>query len=418
MYASAFRRLGGVTQVAAAGEHLVFHNRLTHSLEVAQIARRLAENIVCDQASEAKELGGICPDVVEAAALAHDLGHPPFGHIAEKKLDELVRSSGNSDGFEGNPQSFRIVTKLALRHQDFPGLNLTRATLNAILKYPWLRGTGGDLRERKWGAYSSEDKEFDWARELGPGEAKSPEAELMDWADDIAYSVHDLDDFYRGGLIPLDRILIDQEERDLFLVNVFRRWDRDGQTEDMKDRDGLTSAFGELADHLRNAFQLLTRPYDGRREQRASLRSLTAFLIRRYITDAISLKQPEGCIQRCVTITPEFLMEVKILKELTREYVINAPALATQQYGQRKLIEDLFQVLTGAVSESQIGVFPPRFAELLEEARSANGSKIPDRQIARTVADYISGMTERQAIELHQRLTGASLGSVLDPFSP
>ena len=114
LYASAFRRLGGVTQVAAAGERLVFHNRLTHTLEVAQIARRLAENTVKDQPDEVAALGGIDPDVVEASALAHDLGHPPFGHIAERVLDRLVREYGNSDGFEGNPQSFRIVTKLAL----------------------------------------------------------------------------------------------------------------------------------------------------------------------------------------------------------------------------------------------------------------------------------------------------------------
>ena len=217
LYASAFRRLGGVSQVASASERLVFHNRLTHTLEVAQIARRLAENVLRDQPDEAEALGGVDPDVVEAAALAHDLGHPPFGHVAEKRLDKLVRESSNSDGFEGNPQSFRIVTKLSLRNQDFHGLNLTRATLNAILKYPWLRGTDGAPREDKWGAYSSESSEFQWARELGPKDTKSLEAELMDWADDIAYSVHDLDDFYRAGLIPLDRILTDSDEQDSFL---------------------------------------------------------------------------------------------------------------------------------------------------------------------------------------------------------
>ena len=248
LYASAFRRLGGVTQVAAAGERLVFHNRLTHTLEVAQIARRLAENTVKDQPDEVAALGGIDPDVVEASALAHDLGHPPFGHIAERVLDRLVREYGNSDGFEGNPQSFRIVTKLALRHQDFPGLNLTRATLNAILKYPWLRGTGGGLRELKWGAYSSESEEFEWARELGPADAKSPEAELMDWADDIAYSVHDIDDFYRAGLIPLDRLLTDTDERDRFLTKALSRWAGDPQYDEYPDlcksKDVFDGLFG------------------------------------------------------------------------------------------------------------------------------------------------------------------------------
>ena len=418
LYSSAFRRLGGVTQVATAGERLVFHNRLTHTLEVAQIARRLAEHIVTEQKDAAESLGGIDPDVVEAAALAHDLGHPPFGHIAEKKLDELVRVSGNSDGFEGNPQSFRIVTKLALRHQDFPGLNLTRATLNAILKYPWLRETGGGLSERKWGAYSSEREEFGWARELGPSGTKSPEAELMDWADDIAYSVHDLDDFYRAGLIPLDRLLTDPDERDRFLEKAFSQWASDAEDFGSSDQNELKNVFGGLVDSVHVSFELLTRPYSGIREQRASLRSLTAWLIRRYITDAVSLEQPEGDGPYCVIVNPEFLMEVKILKQLTWEYVINAPALATQQYGQRRLIEDLFRILTDAISDAEFGVFPPRFAEYLEEPLSNMGGRDSDRETMRVVADYISGMTERQAIELHQRLTGVSLGSVLDPSSP
>ena len=110
-------------------------------------------------------------------------------------------------------------------------------------------------------------------------------------------------------------------------------------------------------------------------------------------------------------------MEVKVLKQLTWEYVINAPALATQQYGQRKLIEDLFKILTDATSESEFGVFPPRFREHLESAPGNAGSNVSAREASRVVADYISGMTEREAIDLHQRLTGASLGSVLDPLS-
>ena len=365
-----------------------------------------------DQPEETEALGGIDPDVVEAAALAHDLGHPPFGHIAETKLDELVRDAGNSDGFEGNPQSFRIVTKLALRHQDFPGLNLTRATLNAILKYPWLRGTDGGLYEHKWGAYSSESEEFEWARELGPGNAKSPEAELMDWADDIAYSVHDLDDFYRASLIPLDRLLTDADEQNNFLMNIISRLERDPKRSAAPDRNEIKNALDALVELMQMAHQPLTRPYTGVREQRASLRSLTASLIRRYITDAVSLKQPDDIGQRCVTITPEFLVQIDVLKQLTWEYVITAPALTTQQYGQRKLIDDLFNILTDAIAKGEYGIFSPRFREHLSE------STVSDRENKRIVADYISGMTEREAIELHQRLTGVSLGSVLDPFSP
>ena len=414
MYSSAFRRLGGVTQVAAANERVVFRNRLTHTLEVAQIARRLAEYTIADQPDAAEALGGIDPDVVEAAALAHDLGHPPFGHVAEMKLDELLRGYGDSDGFEGNAQSFRIVTKLALRNKDFHGLNLTRATLNAILKYPWFRETGGGFRECKWGAYRSESAEFEWARELGNGHAKSVEAELMDWADDIAYSVHDLDDFYRVGLIPLDRILSAPDERDEFLGRAANRLGENGF-----DFNELKSVFDFWANLIRVSFSQLTKPYRGGREQRASLRSLTAWLISRYAMGAVSLHHPTESGGRGVSVNDVFLKEVAILKQLTWVYVIDAPALATQQYGQRKLIEDLFGVLTDAASRNDFGVFPPRFGERLEDILAESGGlSIPTREAARTVSDYISGMTEREAVELHRRLSGASLGSVLDPLAP
>ena len=410
MYSSAFRRLGGVTQVAAANERVVFRNRLTHTLEVAQIARRLAEYTVADQPDATEALGGVDPDVVEAAALAHDLGHPPFGHVAERKLDELLRHPNrNSDGFEGNPQSFRVVSKLALRHPEFHGLNLSRATLNAILKYPWLRDTGGGLRERKWGAYSSERDEFLWARELGPTETKSVEAELMDWADDIAYSVHDLDDFYRVGLIPFDRILNDPDERRSFLEKAFR---------DSPNFNEIERTFDDLLEVIQSSHSSqLTKPYSGGREQRASLRSLTAWLIRRYVTDSVRLDPTKEDGQPCVSINQDFLREVTTLKQLTWIYVIEAPALATQQYGQRRLIADLFDILTNAAAENDFGVFPPRFSESLRDALP-NAGNHADREIARTVSDYISGMTEREAVELHRRLSGASLGSVLDPFAP
>jgi dGTPase len=185
VYASAFRRLAGVTQVVSASEGHVFHNRLTHSLQVARLARRLAQKVLRETPDIAESLGGISADVTEAAALAHDLGHPPFGHIAEEELNDLVTGQDNLDGFEGNAQSFRIVTKLALRtpDPDLPGLNLTRATLNALLKYPRIRQPGGKERD-KWGAYYTEKDELKFARALHPpeDERKGAEAELMDWA--------------------------------------------------------------------------------------------------------------------------------------------------------------------------------------------------------------------------------------------
>ncbi len=146
LYSSSFRRLAEVTQVVAANSGYVFHNRLTHSLQVAQVGRRLAEKLNKTQ-RESREF--VDPDVVEAACLAHDLGHPPFGHTAERTLNDLAEEIG---GFEGNAQSFRIVTKLASRSTNYPGLDLTAATLSAMLKYPWLRG-GNSEKPKKWGAH-------------------------------------------------------------------------------------------------------------------------------------------------------------------------------------------------------------------------------------------------------------------------
>ena len=152
LYSDEFRRLSGVTQVVSAVEGDVFHNRLTHSLKVAQVGRRMAESLLRESSEDLVEAcGGVDPDVVETAGLAHDLGHPPFGHGGKDVICGASRDRGLEEGFEGNPQSFRIVTRLAVRYADQvpPGLDLTRASLNAILKYPWLWERNGN-RNRKW----------------------------------------------------------------------------------------------------------------------------------------------------------------------------------------------------------------------------------------------------------------------------
>ncbi len=236
LYSMPFRRLAGVTQVVSPGEGEIFHNRLTHSIKVAQIARRMAENLGARYPEVAAAWGGLDPEVAEAAALGHDLGHPPFGHAAEEELDglivaELASSPGEAghareqscgEGYEGNAQSFRVVTELAVRRPESThGLDLTRATLNALLKYPW-QWEPGLGTPKKYGAYGCDGAAFAFAREgtrrVGecPNRVRSLEAQIMDWADDVAYSVHDTEDFYRAGLIPLDRLAGTVLERDRF----------------------------------------------------------------------------------------------------------------------------------------------------------------------------------------------------------
>jgi dGTPase len=210
LYSDAFRRLSDVTQVVGSSEAHPFHNRLTHTLEVAQIARRISERILQNFKKKYSDIvKHLDPDVVEAAALAHDLGHPPFGHAAETELNELMLSKDylNPEGFEGNAQTFRILNTLAPHRPHYYGLDLCRATLNAVIKYPNLRDIkDGASKHQKFNAYSTERKQYDFARELSHDSEQSLEASIMDYSDDVSYSVHDFFDFYRVGLLQLDNI--------------------------------------------------------------------------------------------------------------------------------------------------------------------------------------------------------------------
>jgi dGTPase len=399
LYTSAFQRLAEVTQVVSPDEGHVFHNRLTHSLKVAQVARRIAERLVREDGKRAREIGGIDPDVVEAASLAHDLGHPPFGHIAEEELNNLATEHHLMEGFDGSAQSFRIVTKLALRSEDHLGLNLTRATLNAILKYPWTRGASGK-KQKKWGAYSTEKSEFDFARELmkGSEDIKSAEADLMDLADDITYAVHDVADFYRAGLIPLHRLAgPNNVERERFYAEVFSR----RKFEEYSAKQ-LCGAFDKLAQLM--PFQL---PYTGTTADRSYLRHYTAGLISTYVRTGVEILQRRPGETPRIQVNPETAMELTILKQLTWHYVLLNPSLATQQHGQRRVVRTLFEIFHEAADKpSEMAVFPLPFQELLRDAKEPEDK-------TRIVCDYIAGLTERQALDLHLKLTGVRPGSAL-----
>jgi dGTPase len=400
LYTSAFQRLAEVTQVVTPDEGHVFHNRLTHSLKVAQVARRTAERLLSLKPTASRDLD---PDVVEAAALAHDLGHPPFGHIAEEELNKLVTEDHKLlDGFNGNAQSFRIVTKLSLRSEEVDGLNLSRATLNAILKYPWMRNSDGK-KGKRWGAYSIDKQAFEFARAGSRDESKCLEADLMDLADDVTYAVHDLADFFRAGMIPLDRLSTGKKSLEMgrFLEEVFAR------EVSLKPRE---SELKPVFYRLLGMFPLQL-PYSGTNSDRSSLRAFTAGLIATYIRDGIKLSLAGGGVK--LIVLPETEMELTMLKQLTWHYVILNPSLATQQHGQRRVIHDLFTIFRDAADHpEQRPLFPFAFREFLE--RSDSGSD-PERAELRTrvVCDYIAGMTEKQALQLHLKLTGVRPGSAL-----
>jgi dGTPase len=400
LYTSSFRRLAQVTQVVAADTGHVFHNRLTHSLQVAQVGCRLPERLIKQHGDEIPQSTGLDPDVVEAACLAHDLGHPPFGHIAEEELNELAGPS--IDGFEGNAQSFRIVTKLSQHSPLHRGLDLTRATLAAVLKYPWLKDRNPQ-KPGKWGAYRSEEKDFRFALELGGGkQERTIEAQLMDWADDISYSVHDLDDFFRARRIPL-HLLANRRydhERAVFFEAAEQR--HAGESGIWADHSALREAFNQVMIGL---FPLQD-VYSGAWEERAALREFTSQLIGRYIGGSSLKVGQTGTVE--VHVDEHLQMEVAMLKELTWIYIIEAPSLISQQYGQRHVIQRLFEIYKKAASGStHRNLFPPYYREALEESSDDNSKR-------RIVIDLIAGMTEEQALAIHNRLTGVSLGSGLE----
>lgn len=411
LYSAAWRRLGHVTQVVSPTEGIVFHDRLTHTLEVAQIGRRIAERLTNDREGKQKasRLGGVHPDVVETAALVHDLGHPPYGHAVEVELNRLV-SKYSHDGYEGNAQSFRIVTKLAKRKLTFGGLDLTYASLNAALKYPWKRASedyseqhtdDGVDRHKKWGVYDTEIEEYGAARSILPHDEdkKCIEAEIMDWADDVAYAVHDVEDFYRAGLIPLERFVEDEPE-----VSRFAEYAEKNLPDDLKlNQDDIKSTLLLVTEE-----NPMERPYVGSPTQRAGLKASSSSMIADCVKE-VSLA--EDIHDGALLNVPTWLKQrVEVLKQLTWFYVIDNRAIKVQQQGQRRVVRDLFKsyFLATKASDSDLrGILPESYADLLDDE--------PDKaKRARIVADLISSMTERQLLMIHKRLTGIELGSITD----
>lgn len=344
---------------------------------------------------------GLDPEVVEAACLAHDLGHPPFGHIGEHALHAKVVDH-DSDGYEGNAQSFRILTRLAVRFDD-PGLDLTRATLAAVLKYPWLRDPAIPSREKKWSAYRAEIDHFQFARELFDHTAKTAEAELMDWADDIAYSVHDLEDFHRCNALPWKRILSKEGTEELVQRANEKWW---AKPTDSIGR--LRDACRRLVSFINEAFgDLVTEPYEGSKKQRQLLRTMTSQLIGRYIR-AVRLKDPQeiDSTNVCVEFDSTAVDEIKILKQITLDYIINSPTLVARQKGQGRIINQLFEDLFNDSERTYPPYLPPRLRYLWET----------EEHKARFAADCIASLSETEAIALHARLHGLVSGSVLDPI--
>ncbi len=407
LYSSAFRRLAQVTQVVTAQEGHVFHNRLTHSLKVGQVARRLAERLLESQPEIAHKIGGIDPDVVEAAALSHDLGHPPFGHTAEEELDKCAVKYGLPDGFEGNAQSFRILTKLAIHRIDYYGLNLTRATLNAVLKYPWFRSEDPSSRKwRKYSVYYLDQEAFNFTREPDD-QTQTIEASIMDYADDITYSVHDLEDFYLAGLIPLELLATDRDKLNHFITEWLREFPENQTAQIVKAEPNRFQNF------LNATYNLGGQYRQGTFEQKAQIKRISSQLIQNYIKSVkLSTEyQERGYLQQ--NLQKE--QELKFLQRIVWYYVISNPRLATQRFGQKKIVRTLFTMYFEAIESGDLSFIPVRFVReyLALRERENQGGDISQEKV-RMAVDIVASLSEAEAVLKYRRLTGISQGSFLD----
>lgn len=383
-----FGRLRDVTQVMAPGGPGEFQTRHSHSLQVARIGRTLVEALLRDPGSRdaAEQVGGLDPAVVEAAALAHDLGHPPFGHDAEDELDRLLVAAGIADGFEANAQTFRVVCVLA-GAEAAGGLNLTRATLAGILKYPWLRGE--DPRHPgKWGAYASEREVFEWVRDgaAEPAHQPSLEARVMDWADLLAYAVHDFEDFVRSGDIPMAHLRASSAEREWLLNRVFARRSVPVDQYDL---------------HARVLDQVLAACPASADDARCFRHALRCFA-RQLVDDAIGGVRLGAGDDGAATLfaAPEQHAMIMLTEGLTWHYVIDSSMLAPLRAEQRQLVRELFLAMADAAGT------PSRWERLPAALRRGLPRTQSQEGVLRLVADAVASMPEQDAMAYHARFAG------------
>ncbi|MFE7812399.1 deoxyguanosinetriphosphate triphosphohydrolase [Streptomyces sp. NPDC057433] len=390
LHSSALRRLAGKTQVVTPGAASPVwdaspRTRLTHSLECAQVGRELGAALGCD------------PDLVEAACLSHDLGHPAFGHNGEQALNQFAEDCG---GFEGNAQSLRLLTRIEpKRFLTDPesgdvtsvGLNLTRAALDAATKYPWARGAHPtDPDSPKFGVYEDDRPVFDWIREGAPDGRICFEAQVMDWADDVAYSVHDVEDGLHAGHIDPNCLHAEPERREIFAVAVGRYVGAD------TDPAELAEALDRLL-----AQEWWPHGYDGTALAQARLKDATSQLIGRFCLAAEGATREEFGSGRLTRYAAELVvprgarMECAVLKAVADRYVMQRAEQEQLRADQRIVVLELAEALTARAPEG----LDPQFRTLFAQAPD-------DRARKRVIVDQIASLTDASARSLHARLTG------------
>lgn len=370
IHSFALRRLAAKTQVAVPWATDFPRTRLSHSLECAQVGRELGAALGAD------------PDLMEGACLAHDIGHPPFGHNGEEALNAVADSCG---GFEGNAQSFRLLVRLEAKTVDAQGislgLNLTRASLDAATKYPWPRA----INAQKFGVYDDDQRIFNWVRKGAPAGAQSFEAQIMDWSDDVAYSVHDLEDALVTGQVKLHDLTNDLSE--IYRVAL--------------DNYMAGIELVEAEEALKSLQQLSCWPkeYDGSHRSLARLKDLASQLVGRFALAAereTRDRYGDGNLTRYnanLVVPRAQHVEVALLKSLAGFYIINSQTSVKRYDDEQSLIKELVEKVLASAPTTLESFF-------LQDWQRATS----DAQKLRVVIDQVASLTDPGAIALHARL--------------
>jgi len=370
IHSAALRRLAAKTQVAVPWENDFQRTRLSHSLECAQIGRELGESLGAD------------PDLQDTACLAHDLGHPPFGHNGEEALAEIAEDFG---GFEGNAQSFRLLVRLEAKTVDSEGksvgLNLTRASLDGSTKYPWPRSQNS----RKFGVYNEDLEVFTWMRTGAPIDKKCIEAQIMDWSDDCAYSVHDLEDAIFTNQVSVKNFEKDFQELHTVMV---RDYGSDATEQEAVQAHQRLSALSAWPHY-----------YDGTHRSLARLKDSTSQLIGRFVlaaeleTRKVHGDGPLSRYSADLEIPRDQVVEVDFLKAIAGHYLINAPHSQERYAKQQIIIREIVEMLLASAPRELDSFFLKAWNEAGDETARM-----------RVIIDQVAALTDPGAYALHARL--------------
>ncbi len=382
LHSAALRRLAATTQVVSPTSDDFVRNRLTHSLEVAQIGREFGAALGCDA------------DVVDTACLAHDIGHPPFGHNGEAALDRIAAAAG---GFEGNAQSLRVLTRLEAKrsHDDGrpAGLNLTRASLDAATKYPWSRGAGPEgTPPGKFGVYPDDAPVFAWVRSgapTGQPHRRCLEAQVMDWADDVAYCVHDVEDAIASGRIDPRALRSADVQRTVAAL-----------AHDWYAPDLAEGALGEALGEILGTGWVPTS-HTGTRADLAALKDMTSRLIGHFVHTvelATRERHGPGPLTRYAAdlVVPDRVRaQAAALKGVAAHFVMLSEERRSTMEHQQQVVAELVEHYA-----TDPGRLDPLHAEAVRAAEQAG----EDRARLRAVVDQVASLSDARALAVHGRM--------------